>query len=318
MKKSIAIFMITVLLLGCLAGCGDGDKSALNDDPRIKVVATVFPAYDCARAIGGDNINLSMLLSPETQSHGFEPTLQEIAEIQSSDVFVYIGGESESWVDTVLAQIDTSSITVVRLMDCISEDTAILVNDHDHEHSDACEHESDEYDEHIWTSPRNVMMMSEQLRYMLSSADPDNSNAYTAACAEYLMELTVLDNELLQLTSTAERNTLVFSEQFPFAYLARQYSLDYYAAFSGCSGENEVSLSTIASLIEIVNSKSIPIVFYTEFSDETVADTICEATGASKRLLHSCHNLTQEEFDTGTTYLELMYSNFEALREALN
>lgn len=316
MKKTMIAILLCVLLL-VFTGCGQ--PTEMEDDGRLDVVATVFPPYDFTRQIAGDTVDLTMLLSPETESHGFEPTLRDIAVIQDCDLFICIGGASEAWVDGLLSKIDTTDITVVRLIDYVEPIVAEGSHDHnDHEHDDHCEHDTAEYDEHIWTSPLNAIKMTEAISRAMCECDPDNARIYLDGCAEFCSELSELDRQLTALTAESVRNTLVFAERFPFLYLAEQYSLEYHAAFSGCSGDTEPSLAVIAQLTALIEQEQIPVVFYIEFSDQTTADTICQATGAKKLLLHSCHNLTQEEFDSGTTYLELMQQNIENLREALN
>ena len=314
MKKIISIIIIAVMLLCGLCGCGN--KSSENDG-RLKVVATIFPAYDFTRQISGDLIDLEMLLAPETESHSFEPTLQDIAAVQSCDLFIYIGGESEAWADKVLSTIDTSEITVLRLMDyveplCAEDDGHI--HEHGHEH-DGCE---GEFDDHIWTSPKNAALMVCAIQDALCAIDAENADSYIETTGLYLNELSSLDKQLTELTAQAARHTIIFAERFPFRYLAADYGLDYHAAFSGCGGDTEPSLATIASLVDIIESEKIPVVFFIEFSDETVADTICQSTGAKKLLLHSCHNLTREELNGGANYVDLMQQNIENLREALN
>jgi len=316
MKKVISCILLIIFAVSLFTGCS-AENTTVSD--RINIVATTFPPYDFTRAIAGDSADLTMLLSPETESHGFEPTLKEIAAIQNCDIFICIGGSSEAWVDTILAQIDTSSVTVIRLIDCIEPIEAVLVEGMEsHEHDEHCEHDAHDYDEHIWTSPRNVITMAKHIAETLCQCDPDNTDFYTNNLNNYITELEQLDAELTELTEKAQRHTVVFADRFPFAYLANHYSLNYYAAFSGCSSDSEPSLATIAFLVSKIKDENIPVIFYIEFSDQTVADTICEATGAKKLLLHSCHNLTQEDFDSGITYLDLMRSNITNLREALN
>lgn len=312
MKKIISILIITAILLCCLCGCGSESR---EKDGRLNVVATIFPAYDFTRQISGDLINLTMLLAPETESHSFEPTLQDIAAIQGCDLFIYIGGESEAWADKVLSTIDTSEITILRLMDYIdplcAEDNSHI---HEHEH-DSC---AEEYDDHIWTSPKNAALMVGAIQNALCALDEENADSYIDATGLYLGALSSLDKQLTQLAAEAARHTVIFAERFPFRYLAAHYGLDYHAAFSGCGGDTEPSLATIAVLVDIIERENIPVVFFIEFSDETVADTICQSTGAKKLLLHSCHNLTREELDSGANYVDLMQQNIENLREALN
>lgn len=306
--------MIAALIVCGLCGCGG---SAEKNDGRLRVIATIFPAYDFTRQISGDLIDLEMLLAPETESHSFEPTLQDIAAIQGCDLFIYIGGESEAWADKVLETIATSEMTVLRLMDYIEP---LCAEDNEHIHEDGHEHDGceGEFDDHIWTSPKNAALMVGAIHDALCSLDAENADSYNAAAELYLSALASLDKQLTELTAQAARHTVIFAERFPFRYLAAHYGLDYHAAFSGCGGDTEPSLATIASLVDIMEDEKIPVVFFIEFSDETVADTICQSTGAKKMLLHSCHNLTREEFDGGANYVDLMQQNIENLREALN
>lgn len=315
MKKAFILIFTIIFAALCLTGCGG--NGAKKSGGKLKVVATVFPAYDFARQIAGDCIDLQMLLAPETESHGFEPTLKDLAVIQDCDVFIYIGGESEGWVDDVLASLETENITAVRLMDYVKplEERIVEGMEAEEEESESSE---PEYDEHIWTSPRNVIDIVSALTEILSERDAANAGTYAANSGAYTENLAQLDAQLDELTANSRLHTIVFAERFPFAYLANHYGLDYYAAFPGCASDTEPSLATISFLCDKINSEQIPVVFYIEFSKAEVADTICGATGAKKLLLHSCHNLTQEEFDAGVTYLDLMQQNIINLGEALN
>lgn len=320
-----------------------------------KVIATIFPQYDFARAVGGREIELSMLLKPGTDSHSYTPSPQDIIRIQNCDIFMYIGGENDSWVDKILDSFGSGKRPrVVKLIDTVTpvkdkhvegmqEDHAHSHGhdeEHEHEHdkhdeekdsekhehekhdhendSEKHGHEHGHYDEHIWTSPRNAEKMAEAIKDALVSADPKNSSAYEENFKKYSAELKKLDEDFRSMVNASERRRILFADRFPFRYLTDEYGLDYSAAFPGCSAESEASAATVAYLIDAVKKEKIPVVFHIEMSNEKTADTICRETGAKKLMLHSCHNLSKDEIKNNETYITLMRKNLKNLREALN
>lgn len=324
MKRILPILLAAVLMLSISADGGPYARAAENTpDSQIRVVSTIFPGYDFTRAVAGDSVEVTMLLPPGSESHSFEPTPQDILKIQNCDVFLYVGGESDTWVDGILDSMDTSHMTILPMMDLVEtlEEEIKEGMEEDHEHAEE-EHaeEEHEYDEHVWTSPVNAMVITQAIADALSALDPDQTHAeaYQSRCAAYLAQLKALDAAFREVVQNAPRHTLVFGDRFPFRYLVAEYGLDYYAAFPGCSTETEPSAKTVAFLMDKVKAESIPVVFHIEFSNEKMADTLCESTGAKKLLLHSCHNLTKADFESGVTYLELMAQNVEALKEALH
>mgnify|MGYP004476281575 FL=1 len=318
MKKRIfLIFLIILLLTGCAPLQQQTDKT--------KVVATIFPLYDFAREIAGDDAEVKMLLKPGAEVHSYEPTPQDIIAIQNCDVFLYIGGESDEWVRNVLESIDTTHMQVVALMDSVeaaeeAEGGFAWNGEHEHNENDAHIHgeQSMEYDEHIWTSPKNAMLMAEAIGKALQAADRSHADGYESRATAYAEKLRQLDQDLTKTVAEAERNTIIFADRFPFLYLVRDYGLNYYAAYPGCSSEAEPSAATVAAIIEKVNETGVPIIFYIELSNRLMANTIAEATGAEELLLHSCQNVSKEEFDRGESYLSLMNQNIVNLRKALN
>ena len=316
MKRWFCLFLTA--LLAALAGCG-GVGQVQQPDGKLQVVATIFPLYDFARELGGEEASVTMLLQPGAEVHSYEPTPQDILTIQNCDVFLYIGGESDEWVRNVLASVDTSNMQVVALMDCVQaqEESHEGIAEAGHDHRED-EEETVEYDEHIWTSPRNAMRMAEKIAETFCTADADRAEHYRANAADYQAQLAALDTQLRELVSGAERNLLVFADRFPFLYLARDYGLTYYAAYPGCAQEAEPSAATVAFLIEKVKETDTHTVFYIELSNGLMADTIAEATGAQKLLLHSCQNVTRDEFERGESYLSLMRQNLRNLQTALN
>jgi len=308
-----AVFAAAVLLCGC------GAQTAA--EKPLQIVTTNFAGYDFARRITGDCADVRLLLSPGEEVHSYEPSAQDMITIQSCDLFVCVGGESEDWVDRVLDA--AQPVKTLRMMDCVEtvHTGEALESDHaDHEdHADHAEHaHAEEYDEHVWTSAANAMTIVSDLCKAVCAADPENRTVYEAETAAYLQELSRLDAAFRETVAAAPHKLLVMADRFPFLYLTREYGLEYLAAFPGCSSGTEASAATVAALIDRVQSDGLDVVFYIEFSNQKLADTVCESTGAEKRLLHSCHNVTKDEFDGGATYLSLMEHNLAAIREALN
>ena len=315
MKKFFAILIALSLALS-LAACGDAPE---DDNGGISVVATTFAPYDFARQLVGDMGTVSMLLPPGSESHSYEPTPKDILEIQNADVFIYVGGESDAWVTDVLESVG-EGVRAVTLMDCVElleEETVegMEAEVHDHEHGEQG-HEA-EYDEHVWTSPRNAALICEKIAAALCEADPANASVYNANLAVYSAELAKLDAAFTGIVADGARKTIIFADRFPLLYFARAYGLTYYAAFPGCSEDAEPSAATVAFIIDKVREEDIPVVFHVELANEDMADIVCDETGAVKRQFNACHNVTRAQFNAGVTYLELMWENTEVLKEAL-
>ena len=329
MKKHISVILTAVLAAVCLSACGKSGKTEDAGASELSVVATIFPPYDFTRQIAGDDADVIMLLSPGAESHSYEPTPQDIKTIQSCDLFIYTGGESDVWVEDILSSMGDQMPETLRLVDCVPTVTEEIVEgmEHGHEehedhgdHEDLEEHEDheEETDEHVWTTPQNAIKIVENITSKLCEMDPDNAGSYEKNSAGYIEQLEMLDASFREVVGQAERRTILFGDRFPFRYFADEYGLDYYAAFPGCSDETEASAATVAFLINKVNEEQIPVIFTIERSNGKLADSICEATGAEKRILYSCHNVTRNQLDSGATYLPMMMENVESLRAALN
>lgn len=319
MKKAHILFVALLFALAGLAGCGGGGKTgtaAAPGDEKLRVAATIFPPYDFVREIAGEGVELIMLLPPGAESHSFEPTPQDIITIQNCDVFIHVGGGSDAWIEGILGSMDTEGIAILSLMEMVEAKPEERVEGMEagHAHNDAQE---PELDEHVWTLPQNAMRIVQVLSDTLCSLDAAHADTYKENATAYLGELEALDGAFEEVVANAARKTLVFGDRFPFRYLADAYGLDYYAAFPGCAAQAEPSAATVAFLIDKVETEDIPVVFHIELSNEKMTDTICADTGAQKRLLHSCHNVTRAEMEGGAGYLSLMTQNVEALKEAL-
>lgn len=305
----VAVLLFTLTFAGCTA-------TENTDNGKINIVSTIFPQYDFAREITGDKANLKMLIQPGGESHSYEPTPQDIISIQEADVFLYIGGENDAWVEDILNSVDTTNIEIVKLIDCV--ELACLDNEEEHNHSHEEEEHSHEYDEHIWTSPVNAMKMVEVISEAICKADPENANYYNSNTTDYLAELTDLDADFRDVVSNAERTELIFGDRFPLIYFTNEYGLSYHSAFPGCSAETEPSASTIAFLTDKVEEDKIPVILKIELSNSTVADTIASETSTKVHTFYSCHNLSKAQFDNGESYLSMMKDNVETLKIALN
>jgi zinc transport system substrate-binding protein len=497
MKRFFIFVCILVSLVMTLPARGRQDTGRV--DGKINVVTTIFPPYDFVRQITGDKVSLTMLLPPGAESHSFEPTPQDIIKVQNCDVFIYVGGESDAWVEQILDSMDTSRMEIITLMDCVEVVEELIVegmqdeeegHDHGHEHEEFTiedvkdraltdwvgdwqsvyphlldgtlnpvmdhkaesgektapeyyeqyktayktdvdrvsitadsmtfykngvparaqyryrgtgvisdddgslwvrykfeavgnppqgapkyimfsdhliapakaehfhiyasdksfdelmadtnptnyptyypaaltkaeivaemighDHEEEvEYDEHVWTSPKNAKLIVEKIAGVLKQRDASNAAEYEKNTSAYIAKLTELDASFQTLINGAKRKTLVFGDRFPFRYFADTYGLSYFAAFPGCSTETEASAATVAFLINKVRAEKIPVVFHIELSNEKIADTICGETRAKKLLLHAVHNVSKRDFDRGANYYDLMTQNIGSLREAL-
>lgn len=310
MKKILKIIAAVMLLLTVFAGCG---ISETEKSEKLSVVTTAFPHYDFVRRIAGERVELTMLLKPGSEMHSYDPTPSDMMKISSCDVFVYTGGESDVWAKSILSSgAESDKRRIVSFTEIC--DPMVECNE---EHEGHEEHET-EYDEHVWTSPVNAKKLAKEIYNTLCEADEKNAEYYTERYEEFEKELEELDELFKKTVSEGKRNKIVVGDRFPFAHLAKEYSLDYIAAFPGCSAETEPSAKTVAELSETVKNEEIPVVFTVEFSNKKVAESIVAGTEAEIFTLHSCHNVTNDEFLSKITYVELMKKNAENLRKALN
>lgn len=319
MKKILSVIIVAALSL-CVCACGGGAYETGGDGPC--VITTVFPAFDFARELSGGRANICMLVPPGSEAHSFEPTAQDILKIQSCDLLICNGGESEAWLEEVLDGLD-GEIRVLYMLDCVEAveeeiKEGMQTTEHAHEeHEKHDEHEETEYDEHVWTSPVNAVKICEAIAQCLSECDKENSELYEKCLSEYTQKLMELDRSFRDAVEGSGRRTLIFADRFPVRYFTEEYGLDYFAAFPGCADDTEPSAKTVAFLIDKVKQEHCPAVFYIEFSNQRMADIVCEDTGCKKLLFHSCHNVSRDELLGGVSYVELMQGNITALKEAL-
>jgi zinc transport system substrate-binding protein len=374
---------------------------------KIKIMTTIFPPYDFAREITGGLAEIGMLLPPGQESHSFQPSPQDIINIMDSDIFIYTGGETDVWITEMLETMDTSSMKIIKMMDCVTLKEEEIVegmeddehdhgaegaeahaeddhaegeeahaeddhdhaegeeahadddhdhaegeeahaeddhdhaegeeahaedeeahaegeephaeDDHDHAEGEAHTHDGEVvYDEHVWTSPANAVTIVNAISDALCEMDAANAQTYIKNTEVYTAKIVELDAQFRSVVDSSVRKTIIVGDRFPFRYFVDEYGLDYYAAFPGCSTETEPSAATVAFLIDKVKDEKIPVVFHMELSNQRMAITISEETGAKDLLLHSCHNLPKDEFEAGASYLALMQNNVTTLKEALS
>ena len=320
MKKFFALILICTL---CLALCACGQQAqAPETDGGVNIVATVFPAYDFARQIAGDDGNVTLLIPPGSEAHSYEPTPQDIIRIQNCDLLVCNGGESEAWLDEILGGMGKEIPTVVMLdcVDALTEEVKDGMQVHEHHDHDHDEHEDEEYDEHVWLSLKNAQTLCSAISAVLQQIDPDNKDTYAANASAYIKKLSALDADYQAAVDAATRKTVLFGDRFPFRYLAEDYGLRYYAAFAGCSAESEASFETISFLAGKVDELNLPCVLTIEGVQHKIAETIVRNTAAKNQkvlTMDSMQSTTSKDAANGTTYLSVMERNLSVLKEAL-
>lgn len=318
MKKILKITLLLSMILSLniiLIGCGNTNK---DNSGKLNIVTTIFAPYDFARQIVGDDANITMLMSPGVETHSYEPSPADIIKISECDVFIYVGGENDEWVDGILETIDTEDITIIKLLDCVDVIEEEIIEGMESEEKEENHDSSEkEWDEHVWTSPANAIKICKVMEEKFEKLDNSNASDYKTNLDEYVGELNKLDEAFKETVNNGARKTIVFGDRFPVRYFVEEYGLKYFAAFPGCSSETEASASTIAFLIDKVKDEKIPVVFKIELSTGNIAETISDATGAKVLTFYACHNLTKKEFDSGKTYVDFMWENVSSLKEAL-
>ena len=290
------------------------------------VVATIFPVYDWVREVAGDDVDLTLLLDNGVDLHSYQPTAQDIMKVATCDMFVYVGGESDDWVEDALSEAVNPDMVVVNLVEAMGEDIKMeeivegMEREEDEHEADAHEDHEDEADEHVWLSLRNAQKLVKVLASALGEADPANVERYAANADAYAEKLAALDAEYAAVCEGADYDTLLFGDRFPFRYLTDDYGLKYYAAFSGCSAESEASFETVVFLAGKLEELQLPAVMTIEGSDGRLAETVVQATNtrdAKILALDSMQSTTGEDLKNGATYLSIMEENLEVLRQAL-
>lgn len=317
-KRKAAALLAALLLTSCLTACG---APAGTGGASLSVVTTIYPEYDWVRNILGDraaDAQLTLLMDGGVDMHSFQPTAADIIRISSCDLFIYVGGESDAWVEDALKETVNPDMVVLDLLDVLGSDAreeAVI------EGMEAEEDEDAAYDEHIWLSLKNAQTLCGAIADALAELDPENAAEYAENNAAYTDSLAALDEAYQTMIDAAARDTVLFADRFPFRYLTDDYGLTYYAAFPGCSAETEASFETIAFLAGRVDELALPVVLTIEGSDHRIAETIVENTaGKNQRILSldSMQGTTAADIDAGYTYLSIMEHNLDVLTAALN
>ena len=324
MKKAISLFAAVLLIAGCLSACSSGSRQPAEESGKIQIVTTIFPEYDWVMNILGDNpakADVTMLLDTGVDLHSFQPTAADILKISTCDLFIYVGGESDEWVDDALQEAANKDMIVISLLDILGdavkeEEVIEGMQEEDHEH----EEEEVEYDEHVWLSLKNAAVLVNSISDAVRKIDPDNAGSYRKNAAAYAEKLNALDAEYQAAVSAASVRTLLFGDRFPFRYLADDYGLSCYAAFAGCSAETEASFETITFLAGKVDELSLPAVMAIEGTDHRIAETIVQNTQTKDQqilTMDSMQSVTAKDVTNGTSYLSIMEKNLSVLKDAL-
>ena len=327
MKKITALLLALFMFVGVLAGCGKQNDT--NQTDKLSIVTTIFPEYDWVREILGDkadNAEITMLLDNGVDLHSYQPTADDIVKISDCDLFIYVGGESDEWVEDALRNAANRNMKVINLLEVLgdsvkTEEIVEGMQEEEHEHEDAEEHEhEEEVDEHVWLSLKNAKMLVRVISKALQELDPNNKDIYAANADAYVKKLSALDAEYQTAVDAASNKTILFGDRFPFRYLVDDYGLHYYAAFVGCSAETEAGFETISFLAKRVDEWKLPCVLTIEGAQHKIAETVVRNTTAKNQrvlTMDSMQSTTSKDVKNGTTYLSVMEKNLSVLKEAL-
>lgn len=313
-KKALIALLVVAFISFSFSGCKSNSSSSndAGNKSKLSIVSTIFPGYDFAKQVCGNDANVTLLLPPGSESHTYEPSAQDIIKIQNCDLFIYVGGESDTWVEKILSSL-SKPIKTIKMMDCV---TAL-----EEELKEGMEGENDsdekEYDEHVWTSPVNAAKIVKAITDSLCEIKDENAQQFKANSAAYTEKINNLDTEFKNFFSTVKNKTLIFGDRFPLRYFVDEYGLDYYAAFPGCSEDTEPSAKTVAFLIDKVKELNVSTVFYIEFSSHKIADSIAQSTETKTAQFNTCHNVSNEQMENGATYVSLMEENLKTLKDAM-
>lgn len=323
MKKCTLIILAITMALFVLTGCGSNKE---KEEGKLSIVTTIFPEYDWVREItkGNDNMEITMLLDKGVDLHSFQPTTDDIVKISSCDMLIYVGGESDEWVEDALAEATNKDMIVVNLLDVlgdsVKEEELVEGMEAEEEEDHAGEEEGPEYDEHVWLSLKNAKVLCQHIAGELEKLDTENKSLYAENAKAYISQLDALDQEYEATVNQASKKTVLFGDRFPFRYLVDDYQLDYYAAFVGCSAETEASFETITFLAEKTDELELPVILKLENGDGKISETIRETTSEKNQdilTLDAMQSVTAEDVSEGVTYLEMMKSNLDVLQKAL-
>lgn len=321
MKKILALLLALWIPAAVLSGCAPQEDSAASD--KLNIVTTIFPAYDWVKEILGDETDraeITLLLDSGVDLHSYQPTVDDIVKISDCDLFLYVGGESDGWVDDALKNAPSKERKVIRLLDVLgdsakAEETVEGMQEEEHDRE-----EEAEYDEHIWLSLKNAQVLVAAISEALQESDPARKDTYAANAAAYAEKLSALDGEYRAAVDSGKYKTLLFGDRFPFRYLADDYGLDYYAAFPGCSAETEASFETVSFLAGKMDALGLPCVLTIEGTQHKIAETVVQNTAQKNQqvlTMDSMQAVTANDAACGVSYLSIMEKNLSVLKKAL-
>ena len=325
MKKFTALLLTFVLFISLCPVSGFAEEAG-----KIRVVTTIFPIYDWVREAAGDtgNTEITLLLDSGVDLHSFQPTAQDIMKVATCDLFIYVGGESDEWVEDALAEAVNPDMVVINLVEALGENAkaeeiveGMEAEEEEEEEGEEGEEEEVEIDEHVWLSLRNAQTFVSAIAGALETLDAANANSYKANAEAYGAKLAALDAAYTETVDSAAVKTLLFGDRFPFRYLTDDYGLTYYAAFVGCSAETEASFQTVIFLAQKTDELQLPAVMTIEGKDHRIAETVISSTANKDQkllTLDSMQGTTAEDVANGATYLKIMEDNLAVLKEALN
>jgi zinc transport system substrate-binding protein len=319
MKKFIAILIVFILSTAMLSGCGQ-----FGSNEKMSVVCTIFPQYDWVCQILGDragDMEITLLLKNKIDLHNYQPSVDDIVKISECDLFIYVGGESDKWVDETLKQASGKNMSVIKLLDVLGEAAKEEETKPGMENENNENEEEGGYDEHVWLSLKNARIFCAKIAEVFCLLDLGNSGLYKNNLDAYDKKLSDLDDKYQKTAEAAPIKTLLFGDRFPFRYLTDDYSLDYYAAFAGCSAETEASFETVIFLAEKTDELKLKNIMVTESSDLSIAETIKNNTKNKNQqilVLNAIQSVTSDDISKGVSYLSIMENNLEILKKALN
>lgn len=360
-KSFMAVLMTAFVVAGSLAGCGTGTGNNAGNvsggeegrstqreadghaEKSVQIVTTIFPEYDWVREILGDNpgnAEVTMLLDNGVDLHSYQPTAMDILKISTCDLFIYVGGESDEWVEDALKEATNQNMVVINLLETLGDQAKEeeivegMEGEHEEDGAEGAEHEGEagresgqgqdgeetEYDEHVWLSLKNASVLCDAIADALADIDTANADTYKANAESYKGQLAALDAEYQSAVAAGSKKTILFGDRFPFRYLVDDYDLSYYAAFAGCSAETEASFETVIFLANKTDELGLSTILTLESSDGRIAETVKNSTAAKDQQIlkmNSLQSATTKDVEAGVSYLSIMAENLEVLREAL-
>ncbi|MBQ6555040.1 MAG: zinc ABC transporter substrate-binding protein, partial [Firmicutes bacterium] len=330
MKRFLGIMLSAVLAMGCLSACGttsgQGEANTLGaresadtaESDKISIVTTIFPEYDWVKQILGENAEnaeLTLLLDNGVDLHSYQPTAEDILKISGCDMFVYVGGESDEWVEDVLESAENKDMEVIDLLEVVGDELKEeevkegmqAEEEHEEEHEEG--EEETEYDEHVWLSVKNAKVICEKIADELGALDPENAESYKSNYEAYAQKLDALDKDFTELAENTQNKTLVFGDRFPFRYFVDDYGLDYYAAFVGCSAETEASFETVVFLAKKMDELGSDTIYTIENSDRKIAQAVINSSQNKERSIAALDSMQSAGEDAD--YISIMQSNYE-------